>query len=98
MRRRSCSCTEVPRTRTDFNEAAAVFFAGSLIGWRAAAGNERRDMAKQLLKNAQKSDMVPTLGSAAWSLLTITTAMNNALRRANKRAREAAAVPPQEPE
>jgi len=44
-------------------------------------------MATELLANAQAPGMQATLGSAAWSIATVTTAMNNALRRANKRQR-----------
>ena len=78
---------DTARTRVDFNDAAKALFSGSLAGWRAAVGVERRHMATELLANAQAPGMQATLGSAAWSIATVTTAMNNALRRANKRRR-----------
>jgi len=76
------------RTRVDFNDAAKVLFESTLAGWRESSASERHEIARQLLAKAKETAAIDT---SIWSITTVREAMNNLLKRTNKKARTAQA-------
>ena len=58
----------------------------SLDNWRAAAGSERRVVAKQILEAAHAPGTKEPTNSADWTDKTVRDAMNNLLKRTNRAA------------
>ena len=77
------------RTRVDFNDAAKVLFESTLAGWRESSASERHEIARQLLAKAKETAAIDT---SIWSITTVREAMNNLLKRTNKKARTAQAA------
>ena len=83
------TATKKPKTR--FNTAAAVFFEASHAAW-CAAGHDRVELAKSMLKEAQRPERQEALGAESWTTGTITTKMGNMHKLKNAAGRKAAAA------
>ena len=83
--------TTTKKRKTRFNTAAAVFFEASYAAW-GAAGHDRVELAKSMLKEAQCVERQEALGAESWTTDTITTKMGNMHKLKNAAGRKAAAA------
>ena len=68
-----------------------MFFEASHAAW-CAAGHDRVELAKSMLKEAQLAERQEALGAESWTTGTITTKMGNVHKLKNAAGRKAAAA------
>ena len=77
--------------KSDLPYDATVFFEASYAAW-CAAGHDRVELAKSMLKEAQVAERQEALGAESWTTGTITTKMGNVHKLKNAAGRKAAAA------